>query len=764
MRRGPCLSPLMALFSVLTLTFSAEPLPPAATGSTQAAGEEMSSVSDAVDDTGRTVCTAPPSGAETPLRAKGTKDPAWFLIQELPVFQRLAKGDAFAVQFDISQEILAALPATDPLTAKARQAVNRAPAWLQKQLEDQFSRMSMAQQNKWADVVNGAGDPYVDETAFLVAHISKDDLGASGFYAKLVRDSAEYAYEVDPFLGYVEVVDYGSAGSGGDYYTTLRYQVELDGVISPVEIPREIYYWWVLSPRGSDEFPTFIDPLPCSSGGTPAAPPTGKFWREWFFYGASTKSGFCDTDWDGAKDDPCPVLKDMLAGATVLWAHRPNTSGSANGAVGLVNEWVRRSLGTFGDKDGCRPVQPVTVYYHQDGNCGEWADLTMAAGRAALIPTEVTGTQINDHVWNEFYDHQWGRFVQWEPVNNMIDSNYSGWWGGRIAALNTYRGDGYGDSAMTPQHGPSATLTVTVYDAHHYPVDGAKVNLGSEYDPIPALIMTATRAHTNAQGQARFWVGDARNYYVQVSTPWGSYPGSGWTKVIDNAVPGTDYQFSPPDFTGSVPRLNVTPANPPGTADDYLLEVECTVTQGLTHGDSFAASIWYTAENPGDLDFFVADQANYDLFTSGAAFQAFQIALDTPENAVSFLPPRTEDYFLAWSGKAAMDMAHTVQGSVRLYRNTGAVPAVRDLRVTTNAGQAAWLDWEDVTGQNVDGYNIYRSVEATAVGMGRTEAELAPFLLDWVPVSAYEDPGGPPPGGCFFYSIRTKSTKGGISP
>lgn len=61
---------------------------------------------------------------------------------------------------------------------------------------------------------------------------------------------------------------------------------------------------------------------------------------------------------------------------------------------------------------------------------------------------------INDHVWNEFYDHQWGRWVQWEPVNNMINSNYSGWWGGKLGATHTDRGDGWGHSAITTQHGP----------------------------------------------------------------------------------------------------------------------------------------------------------------------------------------------------------------------------------------------------------------------------------------------------------------------
>lgn len=75
-----------------------------------------------------------------------------------------------------------------------------------------------------------------------------------------------------------------------------------------------------------------------------------------------------------------------------------------------------------------------------------------------------------------------------------------------------------------------------------------------------------------------------------MTTPWGSYPSSGWTKVIDTAVPGTDYQYSTPNFSGSVPRLSVSATTSPVINDDYLLETEYTITEGLTHGDSYSAS------------------------------------------------------------------------------------------------------------------------------------------------------------------------------
>jgi hypothetical protein len=722
-------------------------------------------LNEVVDETARTTARPRvplPSSARD--AADQPSDPAWELADSVDVFQRLAPGDRFAVQLEAAAEALTALSPADPLTAQARQAVDRAPLWLQKTLEDQFSLMSAAQQDKWAPKILDAVDPYVDETAFLVAHISRQDLAHSSFREELIPATAEWAYEVDPSLDYVEVVDHGSAAEGGDYWTTLRYDVELDGTVSSVDYPRDMYYWWVLHPRGSDERPTYIDPVPCSGSGTPAPPPTGKFWRQWLFYGADTKyDGLCDADRDGTHEEPCPILQDVLGEASVLWAHKRNVNGAENGAVGIVNNWVRQSLGKFGDKDGCRPVQPVVIYYHQDGNCGEWGDLTLAAARAALIPTEHTSTRANDHVWNGFYDEQWGRWVQWEPVNNKIDSGYASWWSGRLAATHTDRGDGWGHTERTAQNGPTAELVVTVYDANHYPVDGAEVLLGSEYQDLP-FVVDISVAHTDAAGEARFTLGDQRNFYVQVTTPWGTHPGSGWSQVVSNAQPDTVYEWSPPDFSGAVPRLDVSVASSSGTWDDFLLESSFDVEEGLVHGGAYSANIQYTKSHAGNLDFFVVDQDDWDLFTGGSAFEAFELVLDTPGEEMSFIPPEEGDWYVSWSNEAALDMSHVVRGDVRLYRNTGAVPPVTDLAVTKDAEQAALLDWEDVSGQNVDGYNVYRSTDPYDVGGDRTAAELDPFLLATTATSDYRDPDPVASGQCFFYSVRTRSSRGGISP
>ena len=61
-------------------------------------------------------------------------------------------------------------------------------------------------------------------------------------------------------------------------------------------------------------------------------------------------------------------------------------------------------------------------------------------------------------------------------------------------------------------------------------------------------------------------------------------------------------------------------------------------------------------------------------------------------------------------------------------------------------------------------YNVYRSTSAADVGAARIESELAPYLIASPAVSEYRDPDPAPAGTCWFYSVRSHSKRGGISP
>ena len=138
-----------------------------------------------------------------------------------------------------------------------------------------------------------------------------------------------------------------------------------------------------------------------------ADPPTGQFWRDFLF--AYADSGY-------------PVLKDQLAGCQTLW--EGNVDSRTNGAVGILTQWILDVM-DFGS-GAERPIQPVRIYRKHLGRCGEHADITAAAARAALIPTNSASAIDNDHTWNEFWDRRW---IAWEPVNVYVDApwHYEGW-------------------------------------------------------------------------------------------------------------------------------------------------------------------------------------------------------------------------------------------------------------------------------------------------------------------------------------------------
>ncbi len=771
-----------------------------ATSLTSETEESLEEV-EIIDATDRTIAVpwiypGIPSPITGPPAAPRTSDPAWDLIDTENVNQRLKESEYLAIEFDHTSSVnpLILIQPTDPLTVDARLAVNKAPTWLQKQLEDTFSRLNATYQDTYADIILDALDPYVDEIAFCVANTSTNDLTNANFYPQLIIDNAEYLYKVDADVDYAEIVNYGDSISGGDYYSTVRYKVKEGEVTNEYDYPRDIYYWYIVHYRDQDELPTYIDPDldpsvctgSCDQDGIPTAPPEGRFWRE-YYYGCDTDEDGtidspcptffgeqCDTDHDGTKDGPCPVLRDWLQDVHVLWEEKKDTHGPTNGAIGQVSEWVHQILGRWGDKDGCRPIRPMIVYYCQDGNCGEYQDIQTAAGRTALIPTRsVHAAPVCDHVWNEFYERRW---IEWQAEDKQIDhpEGHDGWTGGN-AGMRAYQGDGLCLTDSTSLYTPSCQLTVTITDANGYPVDGAMVKVASE----PAVILCSyhiivfevSRGLTDENGQVTFTLGDnnaepnpCRMYYVSVNTDWGSYPSSGYALIIDHPQPDTTYYWSHQFTSGSVSRLSYSPAaNPPDPIIDNLMEVTYSATDEFGYGTGYDGITYREVMQPGNLDFFIADSSNYSLFTSDSSFEAFETAIDSVSGDISFIPPVTDDWYAVWSNEAAHNFSQVVDATVRLYENNGYISMVCDLMVNKGSLNEAILDWEDLTSVNVDAYNIYRSTTASDVGYIRTQEELAPFLLETVSESTYTDPTELSVGQCFYYVIRTLGKSGDIA-
>ncbi|MCG2825955.1 MAG: hypothetical protein L6265_05110, partial [Thermoplasmatales archaeon] len=112
---------------------------------------------------------------------------------------------------------------------------------------------------EYTDLILDVENKYVDEIAFCIAHTSVDVLTDEDVYLDVFKKNAELIYEINKTIQYANLVEEGNY-STGDYYTTIKYNYSQDGEIKNTTLPPDIYYWFVVHPKISDEIPTFINP------------------------------------------------------------------------------------------------------------------------------------------------------------------------------------------------------------------------------------------------------------------------------------------------------------------------------------------------------------------------------------------------------------------------------------------------------------------------------------------------------------------------
>lgn len=562
-------------------------------------------------------------------------------LDACPIDQPVRAGEEVAIRFAYpGPDTLEPIVPAEGIIAKAWQAIAYAPSWMSEELRDLFSRLDPATQDTLAGVILAAADPIVDEIAFTVAHTAPEVLSEPGLYEGLLVENAEYVYAFDPYLDYAEIIDHGDAATGGDYWSTVRYATAENGETTFVELPRDRYYWDIVHPKITDEFPTYIDP----ATGDPAAPPTGRFWREFLFTHAD--SGFVS-------------LADYLAGIQVVW--ESNVDTQTNGAVGKITKWILDVL-DFGSGLE-RPIQPVRIYRLHLGRCGEHADITCAAARAALIACNSASAPDEDHTWNEFYERRW---VAWEPVNNYIDSgwHYEGW-GKSFMGVYDWRGDGW-TWTVTERYTPACTLTVQALDSLGYPVDGALVRIGKDN------FIQSCWGYTDYSGLVTLILGDVNDIFMRIESSAGTWPaGSVMRRVVTAAVPDSHYTVVK-NIVGVRPAIPVQPGpvvTP--TWDTYGIHVVWNVDGDIGYGgNQYAQGTFAEHREGGLLDFFICDEENYALHQAGQPFFAYEIHEDAASGDVDFVFPTMSSWYAVFSGEEHIVDKTLVSGTVDLYRIT----------------------------------------------------------------------------------------------
>jgi hypothetical protein len=141
--------------------------------------------------------------------------------------------------------------------------------------EELMLYMDDLQMDKYADLILDSQSKYKDEIAFAIAHTPTENLKAlSTNQSQIFVDNAELIYEIDQHLDYVQVIEKGD-------YTTTRYKFGEPGSTIDRELPRDIYYWYIVHPKITGENVHYVHPNDSDPDHPTDPADGGRFWREY---------------------------------------------------------------------------------------------------------------------------------------------------------------------------------------------------------------------------------------------------------------------------------------------------------------------------------------------------------------------------------------------------------------------------------------------------------------------------------------------------
>lgn len=491
------------------------------------------------------------------------------------------------------------------LSEECLDAISASPEWIRNDLAYKLSLVPVQKRYSLAAVINNAEDDrYIDEIAFSIAHLPVDSLVDKYFLPAVLEENARYIYEHDQYLQYVEILEL-------ENFTTLRYKNQ-DNIST--DLDPDIYYWYVVHPKLSDELPTYIDPDYDYTTQYPndrnfgVAPPAGRFWREYLFN--HNKSGQ-------------PLLKDSLEDCYTVWD-----------GINAINGWVSSSMRFTSDNE--RPIQPVRIYQKGIGRCGEHQDLRGAAARAALIPVVWTLNIAEDHVWNEFWD---GRWVHWD---GMIDKplTYENGWGKTISSVWNLRGDGHTWPVTSTYSEGSSILDLTVKDSKGRTVDGADVIVATESFYDNTQLTYSTWGITDGNGNVRFELGDSRDFWVATDGgDLGEYPAGGSvTQVISNSIDGQTYSqtFNLPNSFRTLNEGAKIGHDP--TDATFRIDMDFEVGSSYIQGSSpLSGDKYEVVSEVDDVTFFFLNEVELARYRGGDTFRNLNLTRGVDSGSASLL-------------------------------------------------------------------------------------------------------------------------------
>ncbi len=549
------------------------------------------------------------------------------------------------------------------ITTIADSAIARAPQWCRARLKLNFSMMDSITQGKWANIIINCEPRYRDEVSFCVGYLSQEYLNSKFGNPDLIIDNAKFIYENDKYLDYVRVVDYGDPNFDNDYYSTVIYKTALGPDTNEVEVPKNIYYWYIVYPEVTDEIAAYIKPDMSEDNWSHSNNITdkehGEFWREFLFY---------------KQDRGYVNLKDVLKDCKVVWDKTTGEIGTFdNYAIAKIDKWTSSILEFNSDYE--RPHQPVRIYKKHKGRCGEHSDFRNAAARTALIPCLSVATYSTDHVWNEFWDNN--EWIHWDGGNINNPYMYEDGWGKILGSVFQIRSDGTPTSVSNKYSHTKGKIKIFVVDKNNKPVDGANVIL---YIKDGSYKMFDNYGITDNNGMIEFIVGIQRAYFAKAITPIGNYPSNDDYKFIASSLMPNQTVICTLAVNSSVndtPRNELYSTTSSSNSGSYFVQINCESPYYLKYGIDFLNDL---GRNIGqyvmrfnkdsiksNINIFITDKENYENFLNGKEFKVYSKIEKASKTTLGFeIPDTTKEWYVIINNPNIANYQY-INGDINLY-------------------------------------------------------------------------------------------------
>ena len=155
------------------------------------------------------------------------------------------------------------------------QAIKLLPRWLRADFAMNMSMTDKKVVDKWCKLVINTPQQQRDEVGFLLAHTHPKELAKQDFAPENITDQAELIYQVAQHSNWAQLVEHNE--SQDNYWTTVKLKYKEDGTVKWYEVPKDMYYYFVLHPREDAEPVQTTDPIT----GEAALPSQGRTWRRY---------------------------------------------------------------------------------------------------------------------------------------------------------------------------------------------------------------------------------------------------------------------------------------------------------------------------------------------------------------------------------------------------------------------------------------------------------------------------------------------------